>query len=84
LQLTEAKAFTLSQGTSIVASLLMTPLVVFLSSSIALYLSNQGDLAYQTRLLIPFFAAAGVVLSFGIAVNWLSHRFSFDTKILWA
>ncbi|MBW2273044.1 MAG: hypothetical protein JRG96_07215, partial [Deltaproteobacteria bacterium] len=66
-----------------VFSLLWTPVVLFLSNSTALYLSNQDDFAYQTSVLLPFLIAAGSVFSMGVAAYLLAPRSATARWVLW-
>lgn len=62
----------LRHSITLALSLLPTPLLVFVSSSSAIYLKNQSLLQYQYQVLTPFAKFAFVTLLVGIALAVLS------------
>ncbi|MFK8018132.1 MAG: sulfatase-like hydrolase/transferase [Pseudomonadales bacterium] len=53
-------------------SLLATPLLVFLSNAIAVYLRNQADLSYQFEVVLPFVYMALGLFLVGVILRALS------------
>lgn len=55
----------------VIAAVVLTPWLVFVSSSIELYLLNQESLGFKTSVLFPFFVAflLGVLFGFGILLD---------------
>ncbi len=65
-----------------VVSLLTTPLLIFISTSIPIYLSNQADLGYQLDVFMPFlWFSIGTVLV-GL-VLWIFSDSRFGRVFLW-
>ena len=62
-------------------SLLATPWVIFLSSSLSLYLRNQDDLNYNLAVLFPFLGATVIGVIVGYGLFWDAKR---HNKYLWA
>lgn len=58
----------------VLTSVLSTPWVVFLSSSLDLYLANQGSFDYRPTVLAPFFLAATVGVLVGLGILRDSQR----------
>jgi hypothetical protein len=59
---------------AVVLSLVPTPLLVFISSSSALYIQNQSELHYRVDVLRPFVLVAAVVFGIGLALYALSRH----------
>ena len=49
-----------------VLSLIPTPILFFISSSLPIYFNNQFELNYQWTLLLPFFYASGLLFLVGL------------------
>ena len=54
-------------------ALLPTPLLLFVSSSSALYLKNQGQLQHRLEVLFPFVGLFILTFVFGLLLNVYSH-----------
>ncbi len=65
-------------------SLLPTPLLVFVSSSSAIYFKNQSLLQYQYQVLTPFAKVSVLTFSVGIALAALAKFSRFFRYGLWA
>ena len=50
-----------------------TPCCLAISTSVGLYLGNQGDLGFQVSVLVPFLLAALVLLLVGLLLSSLSR-----------
>ncbi len=69
---------------TLVLSLLPTPLLVFVSSSNAIYLKNQSLLQYQYEVLTPFAKISALTLFVGITLAALSRFNRLFHYGLWA
>ena len=65
-----------------VFSLLPTPLLLFFSSALSLYLSNQAELNFQWAVLLPFIYAAAGLFFLGLALLQFG-RSRFSDVLIW-
>ncbi|MCP4699069.1 MAG: hypothetical protein GY862_19785 [Gammaproteobacteria bacterium] len=66
-----------------VISLLGTPWLLLLSTSIPLYLKNQGDLYYRHEVLYPFLGVALLVCALAVGLFFLSKNNESVGYLLW-
>lgn len=62
--------------------LVPTPLILFISTSLQLYLRNQNELDQQLGVLLPFVILFTTVLTFGVVLCALS-KYRFFKYLLW-
>jgi hypothetical protein len=65
-------------------SLAPTPVLLFISSSSAIYLRNQGLLQYQYQVLAPFVGLLVVAILLGLLLSALSRYARGFRALLWA
>lgn len=64
-------------------SLLPTPVILFLSTSLSLYLENQEELGHRVGVLVPFFGAAFALFLVGGVLYFAARRFVAARVALW-
>lgn len=57
--------------------------MLFISSSLLLYLNNQADLGYQLKVVLPFMGLFLATLTIGLLL-WLNTKYRIASFLLWA